>query len=65
MFPKQGRTMNTDTDSSDDSSAKASPESQDVDAGLSRSQQNLRQWREYLPEDCIQMMRKMGWDRTT
>jgi hypothetical protein len=57
--------MNADTNLADDSSAKVSPEDLDVDSNLSRSQQNISQWQEYLPEDCIKMMRRMGWDLTT
>jgi hypothetical protein len=30
-----------------------------------RSQENVLRWRTYLPEDCVNTMIKMGWDRTT
>jgi hypothetical protein len=30
-----------------------------------RSQENIRQWMAYLPEDCISTMIKMRWDVTT
>lgn len=30
-----------------------------------RSSRNIGSWREYLPEDCVAAMIKMGWDRTT
>jgi hypothetical protein len=30
-----------------------------------RSVGNIRLWRTYLPEACVNMMIKMGWDRTT
>jgi hypothetical protein len=29
-----------------------------------RSAENVRQWKLYLPEDCVNTMIKMGWDRT-
>jgi hypothetical protein len=29
-----------------------------------RSQENVLRWRTYLPEDCVNTMIKMGWDRT-
>jgi hypothetical protein len=30
-----------------------------------RSNKNIGSWREFLPEDCVTTMIKMGWDRTT
>jgi hypothetical protein len=30
-----------------------------------RSAANIRIWRSYLPEDCVNTMIKMGWDQTT
>ncbi len=30
-----------------------------------RSLGNIRRWRSYLPEDCVDTMIKMGWDQTT
>jgi hypothetical protein len=30
-----------------------------------RSQGNVLLWRTYLPEDCVNTMIRMGWDRTT
>ena len=30
-----------------------------------RSEQNILQWRSYLPEDCVRTMIEMGWDITT
>jgi hypothetical protein len=30
-----------------------------------RSRKNISRWRSYLPEDCVAMMIKMGWDRST
>jgi hypothetical protein len=29
-----------------------------------RSVGNIRLWSSYLPEDCVNTMIKMGWDRT-
>jgi hypothetical protein len=29
------------------------------------AENNILQWAEYLPEDCIQKMIEMGWDVTT
>jgi hypothetical protein len=30
-----------------------------------RSNRNISSWREFLPEDCVAAMIKMGWDCTT
>lgn len=30
-----------------------------------RSNRNIGLWREFLPENCVTAMIKMGWDRTT
>ena len=30
-----------------------------------RSVGNIREWRTYLPEDCVNTMIKMRWDQTT
>ena len=30
-----------------------------------RSAKNIRLWRSYLPEDCVDAMVRMGWDRNT
>jgi hypothetical protein len=30
-----------------------------------RSVANIRLWRSYLPQDCVNKMIEMGWDRTT
>jgi hypothetical protein len=30
-----------------------------------RSKRNIGAWREFLPEDCVAAMTRMGWDRTT
>jgi hypothetical protein len=30
-----------------------------------RSARIIRLWRSYLPENCVNTMLKMGWDRTT
>jgi hypothetical protein len=35
------------------------------DADVARSQTNIQQWLEYLPEDCIKSTIRMGWDVTT
>jgi hypothetical protein len=35
------------------------------DADVARSEKNILQWMDYLPEDCIRMMIQMGWDVTT
>ena len=35
------------------------------DADPARSENNILQWRSYLPEDCIKTMIDMGWDVTT
>ena len=33
--------------------------------GAARSEENILQWRSYLPEDCVRTMIEMGWDITT
>jgi len=45
----------------------SAPSSTDVrnDADVARSERNILQWMEYLPEDCIRTMIQMGWDATT
>jgi hypothetical protein len=30
-----------------------------------RSNKNIGSWQEFLPEDCVTAMIRMGWDRTT
>jgi hypothetical protein len=30
-----------------------------------RSQQNIAEWKTYLPDPCIATMIALGWDRTT
>jgi hypothetical protein len=30
-----------------------------------RSNRNIGLWQEFLPEDCVTAMIRMGWDRTT
>ncbi len=40
-------------------------EGQTNEANAIRSENNILQWAEYLPEDCIQKMIEMGWDVTT
>ena len=30
-----------------------------------RSAANVRLWRSYLPEDCVNTMIRLGWDQTT
>ncbi len=32
------------------------------EADAARSAENIRLWRSYLPEDCVETMIKMGWD---
>jgi hypothetical protein len=34
-------------------------------AQIARSENNILQWMEYLPEECIARMIEMGWDITT
>jgi len=35
------------------------------DADSARSAENIEVWRSYLPQDCVETMIKMGWDRGT
>jgi hypothetical protein len=37
----------------------------DDHAAIARSEANILQWMEYLPEDCIARMIAMKWDVTT
>jgi hypothetical protein len=32
---------------------------------IARSEQNILQWMQYLPTDCVKTMIRMGWDITT
>ncbi len=32
---------------------------------LARSEENILAWMEYLPQDCIETMIRMGWDLST
>jgi hypothetical protein len=34
-------------------------------ADIARSEQNILQWMQYLPTDCVKSMIRMGWDITT
>jgi hypothetical protein len=34
-------------------------------ADIERSEQNILQWMQYLPTDCVKTMIRMGWDITT
>jgi hypothetical protein len=34
-------------------------------ADVAHSENNILQWMEYLPEDCVRTMILMGWDITT
>ncbi len=36
-----------------------------TDEITARSAENIRSWKAYLPDDCIDMMIIMGWDQTT
>lgn len=45
-------------------SATSSMDSQN-DADVTRSEENILRWMDYLPEDCIKTMIRMGWDVTT
>ncbi len=36
-----------------------------TDADAARSENNISQWKSYLPQDCIETMIAMGWDVTT
>jgi hypothetical protein len=31
------------------------------EADLARAAENIRLWRSYLPEDCVETMIRMGW----
>jgi hypothetical protein len=48
-----------------DSPETAAADWQADDVGEARSRKNISRWRSYLPEDCVAMMIKMGWDRST
>lgn len=34
-------------------------------ADVLRSKENISRWRSYLPEDCVKVMIRLGWDVTT
>ena len=46
-----------------DATAPVEVQVNDVDAA--RSEENILQWKSYLPEDCFRTMIEMGWDVTT
>jgi hypothetical protein len=35
-----------------------------VKADVKPSTETIEKWRAYLPEDCVNTMIKMGWDKT-
>jgi hypothetical protein len=35
------------------------------DTDSARSASNVREWRNYLPEECVTTMIQMGWDVST
>jgi len=45
--------------------AEAPIESMVSDSDIARSEENILQWMQYLPPDCIQSMIIMGWDVST
>jgi hypothetical protein len=45
--------------------AEATHESFDFALQVTRSQQNIAEWKTYLPDACIATMIALGWDRTT
>lgn len=36
-----------------------------IDFDVAHSEKNILDWMEYLPQDCIETMIRMGWDCTT
>jgi hypothetical protein len=36
-----------------------------TDIDIAHSEENVLNWMEYLPQDCIETMIRMGWDCTT
>jgi len=66
--------METDTQVQQQGSVESQTEPSDVtapvelrvnDVDAARSEENILQWKSYLPEDCIRTMIEMGWDVTT
>jgi predicted anti-sigma-YlaC factor YlaD len=41
------------------------PEEKTIEADTIRAKNNILQWAEYLPQDCVKKMIEMGWDETT
>jgi hypothetical protein len=37
----------------------------DIEVDVVHSEENILMWMEYLPQDCIETMIRMGWDCTT
>jgi hypothetical protein len=52
-------------DSTPEPSIAVPPEEKTIEANTIRSENNILQWTEYLPEDCVKTMIEMGWDKTT
>ena len=64
--------METDTQARQRAPAELQAEPSDVtapvevrDVDAARSEQNILQWKSYLPEDCVKAMIAMGWDAST
>jgi hypothetical protein len=49
----------------DTSEAAAPADLRDSPHDAARSEENVRQWMSYLPEDCVRTMIDMRWDVTT
>lgn len=43
----------------------STPDAADSTLRATRSQQNIADWKTYLPAQCVATMIAMGWDRTT
>jgi hypothetical protein len=41
------------------------PEKTESDFDVAHSEKNILMWMTYLPQDCIEMMIRMGWDCST
>jgi hypothetical protein len=52
-------------ESTEISTAAAPIESAVSTEDIARSEQNILQWMQYLPTDCVKTMIRMGWDITT
>jgi hypothetical protein len=61
----QAQQRNVEAPSTEPAIGETSKDSQDIEDGATRSQQNILTWLSYLPRTCVKAMIRMGWDKST